>query len=840
MKNKTLIITEKPSVARDIARALGRFTNEKDYLENEQYVVTWALGHLVTLYEPEDYDKKLKFWTLSTLPIIPKEFELKPIKETKKRFNAVKKLISRKDTGTIVNACDAGREGELIFRNILHLVPAKKKEIKRLWLSAMTKEEILKAFRKLHDASDYDLLGESAAVRMESDWLVGINATRAFTRRWGSILSVGRVQTPTLNIICSKEKEIKAFKKEKYFEIEGEFESNDFSYKGIYVGKNRKTRIKSRQDADKIKEKVNKKEGTVENVKRSLSKKPHPLLYDLTELQRDANRRFGYSAKSTLSIAQKLYERRKMITYPRTDSRYIPKALVKELPAVLRGISVQPYDRFVNEILSTDINLDKRVVNDKGVTDHYAIIPTGKAPSLSSLTREELNVFNLIARRFLSVFYKPATIEKLSFKTIVSGETFKSDFSRVKDLGWMKVYNGEKKEALIDIENGVKVILKKTTVLEKETQPPPHFTDATMLTAMETAGKFIEDEELREAMKERGLGTPATRAAIMERLINVGYVERDKKALIPLDKGMRLVELANEVGTEEVLSPSLTGEWEKKLRDIEKGTLKPDKFMQDIEKLTVSIVNKVKQYKGDYSINIGDGTPIGKCPKCGGNVIETPKAFTCENVKNGKCDFVMWKRLVNKTITREMAEKLLKGEKVHLTKIISKSKRYFDADILLKNGKVSFDFPDAKTDILVSDEPVGKCPKCGNNVVEGKETYFCSDRDNGCTFYIKKMMGNKEITRDIAKVLLKDKRTPLLNDFISKRGRKFSAYLYIDDKNTVRFEFEKRKKGSTKKMPAKTTKSVKGMAIKKTTVKSKRKTTVKRIVKKKIVKSTKK
>ncbi len=792
MKKKTLIITEKPSVARDIAKALGKFKNEQDYLENEQYIITWALGHIVTLFDPKDYNKALSYWLLSTLPIIPEEFKFKPIKETKKRFNAVKKLIGRKEIGTIVNACDAGREGELIFRNLLRLIPHKNKEIKRLWLSAMTEDEIIKAFGHLYDASDFDLLGESAVVRMESDWLVGINATRAFTRRWGTILSVGRVQTPTLNIICSKENEIKAFKSEKYFEIEGEFKSKDLLYKGIHIDKKGKTRIKDRSEAETIVKKVEKKQGIVGSVKRGENKKVHPLLYDLTELQRDANRHFGYSAKRTLSIAQKLYEQRKMITYPRTDSRYLPKVLVSELPATLKGISVYPYDSFTKEILSAPIKLDKRVINDKGVTDHYAIIPTGKIRFLNRLTKEEINVFDLVIRRFLSVFYKPAIIEKLSFKTIVEGEAFKSDFSRVKYSGWMKVYNGVEKEVLMDIRDGDRTLLKKVNLLDKETQPPPRFTDATILTAMETAGKLVEDEKLREAMKERGLGTPATRAAIIERLITVGYVERNKKMLVPLDKGMRLIELANEVGTNEVLSPTLTGDWEKKLRDIEKGLLKPEKFMEEIKTLTVSIVEKVKNYKGSYSINVGNTTPLGKCPKCGGNVIETSKAFTCENVKSGKCDFAIWKKLINKTITREMAEKLLKGEKVHLTKVLSRSKHYFDADILIKDGKVAFDFPDVKNDVAINDNPVGKCPKCGGDVIEGKETYFCSNREKGCGFYIKKVMGNKEITRDIASELLQNKKTQLITDFVSKRGRKFSAYLYINDKGTVKFEFEKK------------------------------------------------
>ncbi len=794
---KTLIITEKPSVSMDIARALGKFTNKKDYLESDKYVITWALGHLVTLFEPEDYDKKLKFWALSTLPIIPKEFQLKPIEKTKKRFDIVKKLIKRKDIDTIVNACDAGREGELIFRNIIRLVPTGNKKIKRLWLSAMTKEEIIKGFNSLHSSSDFDLLGRAALTRMESDWLVGINATRAFTRRWGALLSIGRVQTPTLNIICKREQEIKAFKKEKYFELEGIFNGANVSYKGMYIGRKNNSRIKMKKTALTLIEKLQGKEGKITNVKVSRRKKPHPLLYDLTELQREANRHFGYSAQRTLNIAQRLYESKKLITYPRTDSRYLPKAMVPLLEKILRGINITEYKKFIDEILSKKIKLDSRVINDKGVTDHFAIIPTGKKPLFSQLAQDERNVFDLISRRFLSVFFDEAVIEKLSFKTIVSDEAFKTELSRIKEFGWMIVYNAKEKEPLIDVKNDMKVRLNKINLLEKETAPPPRFTDATILTAMETAGKLIEEEELREAMKERGLGTPATRAGIIERLIDVEYVERSGKSLVPLDKGMRLVDLISHVGIDELLSPALTGEWEKRLRDIEKGKLEPDTFLEGIKHLTKSIVEKVKKFEGDNEI-LNNSTPVGKCPKCGADVVEKAKAFACVNSKEKKCDFIIWKKIINKTITREMAEKLLKGEKVHITGLISKSRRRFDADIKLINDKVSFVFPEREKDVLINDTPLGKCPKCGADVVEGKNTFFCTNRDNGCTFYIKKLLGGKQITRDIAKELLKNKRTKLITDFKSKRGKPFSAYLYIDKSGIVRFEFKNKLKRKTK------------------------------------------
>ncbi len=789
---KTLIITEKPSVAHDIAKVLRGFSNKKDYLESEQFVLTWALGHLVTLFEPEDYDKKLKFWQLATLPIVPDEFQFKPIEKTKSRLSLIKKLMKRSDIDVIVNACDAGREGELIFRNIFRIISPGKKTVKRLWLSAMTEEEISKGFAHLQNSEEFDSLGTAALLRMESDWLAGINATRAFTRRWGSgeILSLGRVQTPTLSIICSREQVIKNFKKEQYFELEGIFAAKNISYEGTRIDKKGNTRIKTKKEASTLLEKVKGKEGNVLNIKRSEKKKPHPLLYDLTELQRDANRRFGYSAQRTLNIAQRLYESKKLITYPRTDSRYLPKSMVSEAEKIIKGIFVHPYDKFIEEILSKQIKLDSRVVNDKGVTDHFAIIPTGKMPVFSQLKGEEQNIFDLVARRFLSVFFSYAVVEGLSFKTVVEKEVFKTELSRIKEPGWMVVYNVQEKNILVNVEETMKVLLDKINLLEKETQPPARYNDATILTAMETAGKLVEDEELKEAMKERGLGTPATRASIIERLISVGYIERFAKSLVPLDKGMRLIDLVMTISAGEILDPALTGEWEKKLRDIEKRKLQPDEFMNGIKQLTSVIVKKVKDYKGDSTVVIGDGKPIGKCPKCGAGVVETAKAFSCTSRAEKTCDFIIWKKLVNKTITKEIAEKLLKGETIHMTGFISKARKRFDADIALVDSKVSFLFPERQKDELLNPTPIGKCPKCGADILEGKETYFCSKRDEGCTFYIKKVLGNKRITKNIVVNLLNNKTTELLTDFLSKNGKPFSAFLYFDNNYKVRFKFE--------------------------------------------------
>jgi len=784
---KTLVIAEKPSVARDIAKALGKFKDEKDYLENEEYVISWSLGHICELYEPEDYNKKLSFWTLQDLPIIPEEFKFKPKKETKDRFDVLKKLIQRKDIDTIVNACDAGREGELIFREIMLLTNPKGKRLLRLWLSAMTKEEILKEFENLKDESEFDNLGKASFAREEADWLVGINATRAFTRRWGELLSLGRVQTPTLNILVTREKEIRKFVPEKYYELQGTFDRLKFVYDGTYV-KDNETRFKDKEFLKHIVETIKGKKGVIENLERDISKTPPPLLYDLTELQRDANKTFGFSAQRTLDIAQSLYEKRKLITYPRTDSRYLPTSLKSYIPKIINSISFEPYAEFAKEILAMGIKFSGRIINDKGVTDHYAIIPTGDFSHLTDLTKDEEKVFDLIMRRFLSVFYPNSQTLKINLITDVDGNKFISSLNFLVEPGFLKVY-GKEKESDPQLQKGDSVTVKDLEVLEKTTQPPQRFTDATLLSAMENAGRFVEEDELKEALKEKGIGTPATRAQIIERLIEVGYVERANKSLVPTEKGMRLIELVSQVNVEELLSPALTGEWENKLLKIEKGHYDVQKFMDGIKKLTIHIVDKVKTYKGDFHLKTGSPEAVGICPKCGGNVYETAKGFTCENVSKGTCDFVIWKKLKNKTITRDMAQELLKGNKVRLKRIISKGKKYFDADIQLIDNKVSFVFETPKEENTVNSESLGKCPKCGGSVYEKETVYACEHYPKECSFRIKKVMGGREITREDVKKLLKDGKTDLISDFVSSKGRQFKAYLLLEG-GSVKFEFE--------------------------------------------------
>ncbi|MGB9694903.1 MAG: DNA topoisomerase 3 [Caldisericaceae bacterium] len=797
MKTKQLIIAEKPSVAADIAKALGDFENMKDYYENDDYIVTWSVGHIVELFEPEDYDKKNKFWALSNLPIIPDEFKFKPIEATKTRFNAIKKLVKRNDVSSIVNACDAGREGELIFREILFLIPSKDRELRRLWLSAMTKDEITKQFKQLKSSDEFDNLGASAFARTEADWLVGINATRAFTRRWGTLLSIGRVQTPTLNIICEREREIRAFKPQDYFELEGKFVKESSTYLGTYVNSKGDTKIMEESLARELKRKLKGETGVVTNISNKTVKTQPPLLFDLTELQREANRALGYTAQRTLNIAQSLYEKRKLITYPRTDSRYLPASLKGNLKKTLEGLNIEPYSEFVEAILKSPLRITPRIINDKGVSDHYAIIPTGEKANIGHLTKEEANLFDMITKRFIAVFMDDSVTEKLAFDTVVKNEVFRTNLSRIKSPGWMAVYGHASQEDFVKVKNGDKAELGEITVVAKQTAPPPRFTDATILSAMENAGKFVEDEELKETLKEKGIGTPATRAAIIERLIEVGYIERLWKSLVPTDKGIRLIDLMSSVEVNELLSPALTGEWEAKLISIEKGKYKPETFLKGISKLTTVIVDKVKNYKGELSVNSGSSEPVGTCPKCNGKVYETAKGYVCENVESKKCDFILWKKLINRQITRDMAEALLRGETVHIDKLLSRYKKYFSADIKLEDGKVAFIFPEAVKDEILDRTPIAKCPNCDGNIVEGKETYFCDNEI--CKFKMKKVMGGRVITREELKGIIEKGKSPLLTGFKSKKGRSFSAYLFLDKSGIVKFEFEKRTKSKTRK-----------------------------------------
>jgi DNA topoisomerase-3 len=694
---KKLIITEKPSVARDIASALGKFTNHKEYLENETYVITWALGHLVGLAEPEDYDKKLKVWRLVLLPVIPEEFKLKVLEGNRDRLRVIQKLIKRQDVEALINACDAGREGELIFRYIYEFVKCKK-PVFRLWLSSMTREAIREAFRNLRSGEEFANLAAAAKCRSEGDWLVGINGTRAFTARYRTLLSVGRVQTPTLAILVHREREIQEFVPTPYWEVFARFASPE----GTYLGKwrNGEDRVYSQEEAQAIVERVRGGKGAVVEFEERQSSEAPPLLYDLTALQRDANKLLGFSAQRTLDAAQKLYESYKLITYPRTDSRFLSEDLMVVVEKSWSMLGDCGYRELVAGGLPRNALNNKRVFDKSKVTDHHAIIPTGEAIYWDTLSSDAQKIMDLIVKRFISVFYPDAKWAHRKIHTRVGEDLFVSKSKVLVEPGWRKVYGekeSEPQDFLPRLEEGEVVSVVETWFEAKETKAPPRYTEATLLAAMENAGKFVEDEELREVLKENGIGTPATRASIIERLIEVGYVEREGKTLIPTPKGMELINIVEAIPIEELASPQLTGEWERKLRLMEKGDYSRDVFMEEIKQLTVEIVEKLrnKEYQGELErIHV----PIGSCPLCGAPVYENQKAFTCSRWKEG-CQFVVWKTILGKKLTRTQVRKLLeegKTEKLYGFRS-RKSKKKFSAVLVLDSeGKISFEFPTSR------------------------------------------------------------------------------------------------------------------------------------------------
>ena len=573
------VLAEKPSVARDIARVLGANTPGKGCLKGGGYVVTWAVGHLVTQVNPEEIDARWKTWRQDTLPMLPENIPLKVIAQSRDQFQCVKTILNAPQVDSVICATDAGREGELIFRRIYQMAGCRK-PFRRLWISSMTEEAIAEGFANLRDGADYDGLYASALCRSDADWLVGMNGSRAFTLRYDSLLSVGRVQTPTLSILVKRALEIRNFVPENYWEVQADFGG----YRGTWIDKDGKTRIPDEKTAKEIVSAVTGREGEVLEVSTERKRVPPPLLYDLTTLQREANARYGFTAQKTLNLAQALYEKHKLLTYPRTDSRYLSHDMRPKVQGILKGMP-EPLRALV---LSPDKAVDpgKRVYDDAKLTDHHAIIPTGRRPG--ALTADEQKLYEMVARQLIAAFYPDMEYDAMSAVTGVGEYKFLSRGRAVIAQGWQaanpplrsKPKKGEEEQALPQLQKGQRVPVKSAKAVAKKTTPPSPYTENTLLAAMENAGKFVENEELRRQMKERGLGTPATRAAIIERLIAVDYVRREKKALIPTDKGIRLIAVA----PEQLSSPETTGRWEKGLSDIAAGKMDPNRFMQSIRR----------------------------------------------------------------------------------------------------------------------------------------------------------------------------------------------------------------------------------------------------------------
>ncbi len=614
---KRLVLTEKPSVAREIARVLNCATKGKGYFEGQQYVVTWALGHLVTLAEPEDYDQKYKQWRLEDLPMIPPRMKLKIIRQSSHQFATVKLLMQRSDIGELVIATDAGREGELVARWIMALANWKK-PFKRLWISSQTDAAIRDGFANLKPGAAYDNLYDAAACRAEADWLIGLNVTRALTCKFNAQLTAGRVQTPTLAMIVQREKEIKEFVPVDYWTLRADFGD----YFGDWRAPGGSGRVFDHGKAEEIAAKVRDQSGTIVEVKTEGKSEPPPLAYDLTELQRDANRRHGWSAQKTLEVLQILYERHKLVTYPRTDARYITTDIVPTLPARLRSMGVGPYAQLAAPLLQKPPSPTRRFVDDSKVSDHHAIIPTEQPLQLGGLTGEERNLYDLIARRFIAVLYPAYTYDQTTLVTEVKGERFYSRGRVVKSMGWRAVTANaaereEKEEEALPEQilalqqKGAVKKVSSCKISKKQTKPPGRYTEATLLTAMESPGKLIEDEELREAVKQGGLGTPATRAEIIEKLIGHFYIERNGKELVPTTKGSQLVNLVAPA----LKTPELTARWEQSLAGIAKGKENKAKFLASIRQHAEELVKGVRL--DSTTVYHPDNVSKTKCPACG-------------------------------------------------------------------------------------------------------------------------------------------------------------------------------------------------------------------------------
>jgi DNA topoisomerase-3 len=930
---KSLIIAEKPSVAADIAKALGGFKQDssKEFYESDSAVISSAVGHLLELIVPDEFEIKKGRWTFAHLPHLPPRFDLQPIERSEKRLKVLQKLLKRKDIDSIVNACDAGREGELIFRNIIAYTGAKQ-PIQRLWLQSMTAASIRDGFAHLRSDESMRPLSDASRSRSESDWLVGINGTRAmtaFNSKAGGFYktTVGRVQTPTLAIVVDREAKIRKFVPRDYWEVMGTFAAQAGSYPGRWFDENfKKTdakegdveakpeRLWDKAKADSIRERCLGKPGIVTEESKPATQMS-PLLYDLTTLQREANGRFGFSAKNTLGLAQALYEKHKVLTYPRTDARALPEDYLGTVKKTLDSLrDLAGYSSFAEKILTSDwVRPNKRIFNNAKISDHFAIIPTGVLPK--GLSEPEQKLFDMVTKRFLAVFYPAAEFLETVRITRVENEPFKSTGKVMVKAGWLEVYgkevDSEEEPTLAPVQASEKVQTTDVEVKQSVTKPPARYSEATLLGAMESAGKLVDDDELREAMSERGLGTPATRAAIIEGLITEGYLVRNGRDLVATAKAFSLMQLLEGLGVQELRQPEMTGDWEFQLKKMERGQLAREQFMSEIRHFTEEIVRKAKLYDkdtipGDFGVLMvrcpkcgdeihekfrefkcrncdfyvkkvlggrmfeaeevqqlimekqigplqgfrskqgfpfaavvklspenevkfdfgnedkdgGDAAapvdftgkePVGLCPKCKARVFENGMNYICEKATgpNKTCDFKTGAIILQQPIERAQVVKLLTEGKTDLLKgfVSNKTNRKFEAFLVYKDGKVSFEFlprvrkfpekpkgPVVKID-FTGQESLGVCPKCQGKIFQSPDAYLCenSQRDTKrCTFKVEKIKTGRAIDVTQLQKLLKDGKTDLLKNFISRTGKPFDAHLVIEGKGKVSFEFAER------------------------------------------------
>jgi len=826
--SKTLIIAEKPSVANDIAKTLGGFTKHDEYFESDEYVLSSAVGHLLEIAVPEEYDVKRGKWSFAHLPMIPPFFALNPIAKTEARLKVLNKLIKRKDVTGLINACDAGREGELIFRLIAQNAKAKQ-PVRRLWLQSMTPGAIRDGFTQLRSDEEMMPLADAARCRSEADWLIGINGTRAMTafnsKEGGFYLTtVGRVQTPTLSIVVEREEKIKKFVPRDYWEVRAEFVCAAGVYEGRWLDtkfkkdeldpEKRAERLWSKAAADSIALACRGKQGVVTEESKPTTSMA-PALFDLTSLQREANSRFGFSAKNTLGLAQALYEKHKVLTYPRTDSRHLPEDYMDTVKQALEVVKENSnYHQFAKQILDKGwVKPNKRIFDNTKISDHFAIIPTTIAPK--NLSEPEQKLYDLVTRRFMAVFFPAAEFQVTTRYTEVSGHQFKTEGKVMTNPGWLAIYGKENSDDekgdksngnknIVPVVKGEKVLTDKVDANGLVTKPPARYTEATLLSAMEGAGKLVEDDELRDAMAGKGLGTPATRAATIEGLISEKYLLREGRELMPTAKAFQLMTLLRGLGVNELTAPELTGEWEYKLSQMEKGKISRDEFMREIAQMTQIIVKRAKEYDND-TIPGEYATLVTPCPNCNHVVKENYRRFACT-----KCEFSMSKTPGSRQFEIPEVEQLLRDRTIGpLQGFRSKMGRPFAAilrivrDEDIKNFKLEFDFgqnddsEDAEPVDFTGQTVLGPCPKCNGGVYEMGLAYVCEQtvaKPKGCDFRSGRIILQQEILPEQMAKLLNDGKTDLLPGFVSQRTRRpFKAFLVKGKDGKISFEFEERK-----------------------------------------------
>lgn len=898
--SKTLVIAEKPSVAQDIVRALtpahGKFEKHDDYFEGEKFIITSAVGHLVEIQAPEEYDVKRGKWSFTHLPVIPPHFDLKPVEKTKSRLNAVVKLAKRKDVTQLINACDAGREGELIFRLIEQYAAGVRgslgKPIARLWLQSMTPQAIREGFEHLRSEQQMQGLADAARSRSEADWLVGINGTRAmtaFNSQGGGffLTTVGRVQTPTLSIVVDRESKIRRFTSRDYWEIHAQFAAEAGTYSARWFDPQFKKGHDEHERADRIWDEKTAQQIAAEcqgqKAQVSQESKPAtqlaPLLFDLTSLQREANARFGFSAKTTLALAQSLYERHKALTYPRTDSRALPADYVgvaRQTMAALAASAQHHLAGFAQQALDAGyVRANKRIFDDAKVSDHFAIIPTTQPPA-GELSEAEQKLYDLVSRRFLAVFFPAAEYEVTTRISRIGAHHFKTEGKVLTQAGWLAIYGKEafaegsaaegkpadgktsSAQPLVAVRAGEQPLATEVAARALQTKPPARFSEATLLGAMEGAGKQIEDEELRFAMQDKGLGTPATRAAIIEGLLAEKYILREGRELIPTAKAFQLMTLLRGLGIEELSRAELTGQWEAKLAQMERGELSRTDFMRQIGTMTEKIVQKAKEFNRD-SVPGDYATLDAPCPHCGGVVRENYRRFACVGTNPGDaataengCGFSLPKSPAGRMFEIAEVEALLKTRRIGpLDGFRSKAGWPFTAEIALvpdtekNNLKLEFDFGDEEKNQNTtgentsseSDAPfdfstqtsLGPCPKCQSPVYAHGSNYVCSHsvgQNASCDFKSGQTILQQPIAPEQMQKLLATGRTDLLDKFVSNRTRRnFKAFL-VWDASTAKVAFEFEQKGESKyprKAYSKTSATPKATTTKSTSTKTSRK-----------------